>query len=371
MTAAQRSTFCAGSESPSTRASTISRNVGGMEAWYASSTASSSSAKKALPSERRYVRSTSSADGSLPTIAEMSSRTSSRSKRASSIRSTAPERSSSASRPRNGWRRWRSSERYVPTSTIDAVRRLRARYTNNSRVDRSAQWRSSSTSNVGTRSVSRSNTPSSCSNSAPATMPSRAGVWSSGSRTASSSRPGPMTASSVASSSVRCSVRITCTIGPKGNARSTRSKHWPTSTSDGSGMRATSSATSRDLPTPASPDRSTVAARSSTTAAFQLSSSRVSSARRPTNRELETRAGTAFSLVQPPSAPRPDSDARRRSRSCGLRNTGRPAPSAEPGHRRHLQPMEVPGAGAGPGPRPDRPPLGDAAARVERLRVVA
>ena len=64
----------------------------------------------------RRARSTARA----PTIAEISSRTSSRSKRARSMRSTAPERSSSASSVRSGWRRWRSSERYVPTSTIDA-----------------------------------------------------------------------------------------------------------------------------------------------------------------------------------------------------------------------------------------------------------
>src|SRR5207244_464390 len=104
---------------------------------------------------------------------------------------------------------------------------------------------------------------------------------------------------------------------------------------EGSEMRATSSATSRDLPTPASPATSTVAARSSATAAFQLSSSRVSSARRPTKRELETRAGTALSLAQPRFASQPHSDAFTPSRSRGLRSAQCSAAPVEPGRPPH------------------------------------
>ena len=114
----------------------------------------------------RTCESTSAASGATPRIAATSSTTSSRSSRSSSMRGAAPERSSSGEQPRNGCRRWRSSLRYVPTTTTRASRRLRARNRNKSRVEWSAQCRSSSTITVGALSPSRVSTPSSCSKSA-------------------------------------------------------------------------------------------------------------------------------------------------------------------------------------------------------------
>ena len=172
-----------------------------------------------------------------------------------------------------------------------------------------------------------------------------------------SSREAPTTKSSVASSSVRCSARRTWTIGPNGSLRSPRSKHCPRSTNDGSDVRATSSETSRVLPTPASPPISTVPARSSTTAAFHAPSSCASSARRPTNRELEARVDTATSLVQPGATGRPNSDAlttarrppsRRRVIGGAHRWTAPPRPG-RPFHP-ELEPTVVPTAYRGAQP---------------------
>ena len=64
ITAAPRSTCCVSSDNASTRASTMSRSVGGSDVRRRAPAASSSSAKNALPSERSNVRSTSSGPGS-------------------------------------------------------------------------------------------------------------------------------------------------------------------------------------------------------------------------------------------------------------------------------------------------------------------
>ena len=67
--------------------------------------------------------------------------------RSSSRRAQGP-RSSSLSRGRRGWRRCSSSERYVQTTRTRSSRRLEARKARKERVERSAQWRSSSQNNT-------------------------------------------------------------------------------------------------------------------------------------------------------------------------------------------------------------------------------
>src|SRR5436190_1687881 len=70
----------------------------------------SSSAKKALPPDRRWIESRSVEARSWPAMARSCSATSVAVKGTSASRSTRPVRSSSARNGRSGWRRWSSSE---------------------------------------------------------------------------------------------------------------------------------------------------------------------------------------------------------------------------------------------------------------------
>ncbi len=71
----------------------------------------SSSTKNGLPSERANTSSTRASSGGPARIEVICRRTSSRLKRANSIRSTVRSRSVSARKGRSGWRRWMSSVR--------------------------------------------------------------------------------------------------------------------------------------------------------------------------------------------------------------------------------------------------------------------
>ncbi len=91
------------------RASRVSRRLGGSSPSVAA--AASSSTKKALPPERAWIRSASSAGTGAPWIPASWAATSAGPNRASSSRSTRRPRSSSARNGRRGWRRCSSSLR--------------------------------------------------------------------------------------------------------------------------------------------------------------------------------------------------------------------------------------------------------------------
>ena len=88
-----------------------------------------------------------------------------RDSRGSSTRVTPAIRLSPASSARSGWLRCSSAERKVTTSSTAACRRLRTRKLSRSRVGRSAQCTSSTTSTSGRRSASASSRASTSSNS--------------------------------------------------------------------------------------------------------------------------------------------------------------------------------------------------------------
>ena len=191
-----------------------------------SAAAASSSAKNALPSDRRAIESTRAAPAARRRSRSAARPVRRRSNRPRSIRSTRGWRSVSASHAVNGWRRCSSSVRNVATMSSRSVRALRVRKASRSRVDRSAQWRSSMTSRTGVVSPSLPRSRS---------APSKIRVWShsrlarrgdpspstvdtSGTSRASSGRLGPAASAIRSGSTWRASDRRASTIGPNGSA---------------------------------------------------------------------------------------------------------------------------------------------------------
>ncbi len=170
-----------------------------------------------------------------------------------------------------------------------------ARKATRSRVERSAQCRSSMTSSSGARTASRSTTPSSSSNSRPwrasmaaapaAALPPQA---RSGTRRARSAPAGPATASSSAGSRSRARPRSAWVTGANGRPSSPSGTQPPRSTRTPCSLAVTASwSASRVLPTPASPP---IAVTSGSPLAARASNSRssASSSLRPTKRPVMT-----------------------------------------------------------------------------------
>ena len=162
-------------------------------------------------------------------------------------------------------------------------RRLRIRYASRSRVERSAQCRSSIAITAGASSPRRPSIASTSSSR-------RAGVsGAAGSRTA---RAGPSTASSASGSSSRSSWRRIAASGACGSSPSPSSMQLPISTRVPPALaRAANSASRRVLPMPASPLTRTVDAAPPRAAASAASSASSCSAR-PTKTGLEMRRTT-------------------------------------------------------------------------------
>ena len=140
----------AGSDSAPSRVARISCSVDGRRALPCPVSAStSSSMKNGLPSERRWKRDATMADGASPVMEASIAAVSSASRRARSIRLTRPVRSSSLIHGIAGCRRWSSSDRRVIATTTGSVRRDRTRNPRVSRVAGSAQWTSSTMTSTG------------------------------------------------------------------------------------------------------------------------------------------------------------------------------------------------------------------------------
>ena len=327
-----------GSARSAIRPSSTSRSVEGSSALPSSpAAASSSSAKNALPPDRAWIDSSSVRSRSRPAIARSWSADSRASNGTSSSRSTRPDRSSSARNGSSGCRRWSSSERYVSRSRTGASRRLRMRNPTRSRVERSDQWRSSTTRTTGAVSASRSSTPSSISNSRACaqsmlgpgtTLPGS--LARSGTSLASSDRPGPMTDSSTSGSVRLRRPRSASAIGANGSEPSPTTTQPPLSTTAPSASaRSPSAATSRVLPTPASPATSTALARPSL-ASRSAARSRSSSWDRPMSTGLETRDAMSRIMGLSVDMTSPRRRGNGSSRPVGARPSTRP-PTVRPG----------------------------------------
>ena len=250
----------AGSDSAPSRVARISCSVDGRRALPCPVSAStSSSMKKGLPSERRWKRDATMADGASPVMEASIAAVSSASRRARSIRLTRPVRSSSLIHGIAGCRRWSSSDRRVIATTTGSVRRDRTRNPRVSRVAGSAQWTSSTMTSTGADSDRRRSRPASAS-SRRAWRNSR-WTWaadddgsSAGTRRARSGPDVPTRARSSSGSMPRAiSARIS-TMGPYGSPWSPTLAHEPRRTRTPRAVAAiASSPTSRVLPTPASP----------------------------------------------------------------------------------------------------------------------
>ena len=216
-----------------------------------------------------------------------------RSRRARSIRSTRPPRSSSASHGSSACRRWSSSLRNVPMNRNGTSCRALTRYAIVSRVAASAQCRSSTIRRTGDRAASRSNSPNSASNSRDCTHSDCDGAGSrdpkAGTRRARSSAAGPATAA--VSTGPRSSARLrrASTNGPYGRLEPPMLPQSPRSTRNPrSAARRAASLVNRVLPTPASPatSRCTVSPPAARSSALSIV---WSSASRPTTTGLLTR----------------------------------------------------------------------------------
>jgi hypothetical protein len=215
--------------------------------------------------------------------------------RGSSSHTTRRLRASSPSRPRSGCSRCSSSLRKVSTTMTRPERRVVARKASRSRVERSAQCRSSTTHSSGAPVASRWTSPSSSSNSRPWPAPATAGPTTasrpqarSGSSRANSGRAGPATAASSAGSSWSARPRSASMTGANGSPSSPNGTQPPCSTRTPCWVAvAASCSASRVLPTPASPPSS---ATSGWPSMARVSSwcSRASSWVRPTNRPAVT-----------------------------------------------------------------------------------
>ena len=188
--------------------------------------------------------------------------------RESSIRRTRGRRSISASHGRSGCRRCSSSVRYVPTTTRRSVRTLRARKATRSRVELSAQCRSSRTHTTGARSPrSRrsARTPSKILAWAHSGRPVPPASATAGAPNSGRSRPSSAVAGVRRSSnsisrnrlpaSVAGSLRSASTIGAYGRPPPSPRLTQPPSrrSAPPSRARAPTSSISRVLPMPASP----------------------------------------------------------------------------------------------------------------------
>jgi hypothetical protein len=111
--------------------------------------AASSSAKKGLPSERAWMRSSSAGSGVRPRISVSISRWSVRPSGRSSIRETLGQRVSSARRTRSASPCSRSSVRNVPINSSRPRRIVRTMKTRRSLEAGSLQWRSSRPARAG------------------------------------------------------------------------------------------------------------------------------------------------------------------------------------------------------------------------------
>ena len=280
--------------------SRTARNVSGRRpctAPLSSTPASSSSAKNAFPSDRRAIESTRGAAGGAPRIAVSNAVRSSRSNRRRSIRSHRACRSASASQAVSGCRRCSSSARKVATMNSRSSRTFRARNDRTSRVDRSAQCRSSMMSATGVLSPRPPSSRRIPSRMRPGSQSAWAGAASgvvatsasSGTSWARSGRLEPAAAAMRSRSTSRTSARSASTIGPNGRPSSPRATDPPSRTSQPrSRRRVAISWISRLLPTPASPPMSATEAVPEA-AASAVSRSVCSSMERPTNTGLERR----------------------------------------------------------------------------------
>ena len=134
-TASAASTLCAAAGRRSTRAIRASRNVLGSGPRPSALAATSSSTNSGYPSERANTRSTRSSSGAAPSrLAQLQRHLDSRQRRELDAARDTLRRSSSASSGRTGWRRCSSSARYVATTSIRSVLRLRPRNARNARV---------------------------------------------------------------------------------------------------------------------------------------------------------------------------------------------------------------------------------------------
>ena len=250
------------------------------------------------------------------------------------MRTTCGWRSISDSQGRSGWRRFSSSVRYVPTTASRSLRALRARNIRTSRVESSAQCRSSTTSRTGMRSPSDRSSASSPSKMRAWTHPGRSNTPGSAVVDGpSSGRSRPRSLVSVErqlvdvadragppASMIDGSRRSASTIGANGSPSPLPSETQPPSSTNVPAARALSatSSTRRVLPMPASPPtRTTVASPAVPRRTASLSDS--SSTRRPMNSGLATRVATAPMVA---AALRP-------SRSVG--EVVRPSPRSRPG----------------------------------------
>ena len=198
----------------------------------------------------------------------------------SSTSATIGSLSSSAITPRSGWRRSRSSVRYVPMIATRSRCSMRARNVTRWRVVASAQCRSSMTSRTGLSAASSdsrlSTAPNICWRARPAQSASWACPSPSGSRRDSTGRA--LMAFSMRGGAVR-----NASANGRYGTLSPISAHWPHSTVKPSRSAiCIASATRRDLPMPASPLTSPVTARPAA-ASCRRPRSRPSSASRPTS----------------------------------------------------------------------------------------
>ena len=188
--------------------------------------------------------------------AAMTSAVPARSNGSRSKRSGRTPRVISASTGRSGWRRWSSSDRYVPTSTARPSEPARASNENNVRVVLSAQCRSSTTRRSGPRFARRRNTPTASShNRPPSTGPSPIGSPpTSGTSRESTPRALPITRSKASLSSSLARPATISRSGASGQISSPNSTHRPTATWNPRPFaRPVSSRVRWLLPTPASP----------------------------------------------------------------------------------------------------------------------
>ena len=272
-TAATRTRPWVAGSSRATRCSSSSRRpCGSSPGWPAA--ASSSSAKKGLPSERATIASVSAAARGAPARPASSATSSPRPSGPSSSSSAEPERRTPSASRRTRAAEAGSSARQVPSSSTRRSPRLWARKTTRSSVEVSAQCRSSSTSSTG---AAAARSPSSASVSwntrscEPAACASPCGNPPSGRRAS--------------------------TNGRYGSSVPTRSIEHPSRTSNpASRARAASSDASRVLPMPASPATRTAVpppARAASSARPSCPSSRS----RPTNTSV---AGASIQAVSRP-----------------------------------------------------------------------
>ena len=191
----------------------------------------------------------------------------------------------------------------MASSRTGTSRSDRTRKASSSRVDWSAQCRSSRMSRTGCTAPSRLIRPSTSSSSCAGWTPSEA--WpaaasgsSSGSSLARLRRAGPSSPASSAGGVLRASARRASTSGASGSPSAPSSMQWPMSTvNPASAACAASSPTSRVLPTPASPPISANAASPPRASRSEVASAAISS-RRPTKTGLTTLALMTETLPQ-------------------------------------------------------------------------